>query len=90
MKSLKVLAVSRNKLEQLPVSLGQISSLNMLKFDGNELSFPPPEVCKLEESGPDTESESKRDVEITTQIKRYLRHIHAMGSVRTVPGEDSR
>jgi hypothetical protein len=71
--SLKVLAIAKNKIEQLPVCLGDINSLQVLKLDGNPLKFPPPEVCRINDSAPSPANENERDAVIATQVKRFMR-----------------
>jgi hypothetical protein len=71
--SLKVLAIAKNKITELPVCLGEINSLQVLKLDGNQLIFPPPEVCTIKEGAPSPANENERDSVIATQVKRYMR-----------------
>lgn len=71
--SLKVLAIAKNKIEELPVCLGEINSLQVLKIDGNNLTFPPPEVCTIRNNAPSPANENERDAVIATQVKRFMR-----------------
>lgn len=71
--SLKVLAIAKNKIEELPVCLGDINSLQVLKLDGNQLVFPPPEVCTIKDNAPSPANENERDAVIATQVKRFMR-----------------
>ncbi|KAH7359997.1 cell morphogenesis protein-like protein Sog2 [Pyrenochaeta sp. MPI-SDFR-AT-0127] len=71
--SLKVLAIAKNKIEELPVCLGEINSLQVLKLDGNQLIFPPPEVCTIKDNAPSPANENERDAVIATQVKRFMR-----------------
>ena len=71
--SLKVLAIAKNKIEELPVCLGEINSLQVLKLDGNQLVFPPPEVCTIKDNAPSPANENERDAVIATQVKRFMR-----------------
>jgi hypothetical protein len=71
--SLKVLAIAKNKIEELPVCLGEINSLQVLKLDGNQLVFPPPEVCTIKDNAPSPANENERDAVIATQVKKFMR-----------------
>jgi hypothetical protein len=71
--SLKVLAIAKNKIEELPVCLGDINSLQVLKLDGNNLRFPPPDVCTIKDNAPSPANENERDAVIATQVKRFMR-----------------
>lgn len=71
--SLKVLAIAKNKIEELPICLGEINSLQVLKLDGNQLVFPPPEVCTIKDGAPSPANENERDSVIATQVKRFMR-----------------
>ncbi|KAF1987992.1 hypothetical protein K402DRAFT_392273 [Aulographum hederae CBS 113979] len=73
--SLKVLAVSKNKIERLPLCLGDLNSLKSLKIDGNQIAFPPRDICTIKPDAPKPASENDRVLQITTQIKRYLRQV---------------
>lgn len=44
MKGLETLDVSYNKLTGLPGEIMLLENLKFFKFDGNEMSFPPPDV----------------------------------------------
>jgi hypothetical protein len=71
--SLKVLAIAKNKIEELPVCLGEINSLQVLKLDGNQLVFPPLDVCTIKDNAPSPANENERDAVIATQVKRFMR-----------------
>ena len=75
LSSLKVLAIQKNIIEKLPIYLGDIGSLQVLKLDGNPLSFPPPEICTLRSDTPTPSNDNEKDALITTQVKRYLKQI---------------
>jgi len=68
-----VLAIAKNKIEELPVCLGDINSLQVLKLDGNPLAFPPPDVCTIKDGAPAPANENERDSVIATQVKRFMR-----------------
>lgn len=71
--SLKVLAIAKNRIEELPVCLGEMNSLQVLKLDGNQLLFPPPEVCTIKSNAPSPANENERDAHIATQVKKFMR-----------------
>ncbi|KAF1973203.1 cell morphogenesis protein-like protein Sog2 [Bimuria novae-zelandiae CBS 107.79] len=71
--SLKVLAIAKNRIEELPVCLGEMNSLQVLKLDGNQLVFPPPEVCTIRSNAPSPANENERDAHIATQVKKFMR-----------------
>lgn len=75
--SLKVLAVQKNRIQQLPLCLGDMVSLAILKLDGNKLNFPPREVLQVQASSPPNEGFLKEsevtEVTVTAHIKRFLK-----------------
>ncbi|KAJ4294269.1 RAM signaling network component [Kalmusia sp. IMI 367209] len=71
--SLKVLAIAKNRIEELPVCLGEMNSLQVLKLDGNQLVFPPPEICTIKSNAPSPANENERDAHIATQVKKFMR-----------------
>ncbi|KAJ4357959.1 RAM signaling network component [Didymosphaeria variabile] len=71
--SLKVLAIAKNRIEELPVCLGEMNSLQVLKLDGNQLVFPPPDVCTIKSNAPSPANENERDAVISTQVKKFMR-----------------
>lgn len=73
MTSLKVLAIAKNRIQELPVCLGDINSLQVLKLDGNPLKFPPPDVCSINANAPSPANENERDAVIATQVKKFMR-----------------
>jgi hypothetical protein len=71
--SLKVLAIAKNRIEELPVCLGEMNSLQVLKLDGNQLVFPPPDICTIKLNAPSPANENERDAVISTQVKKFMR-----------------
>lgn len=76
-----MLSVPRNQIRELPVCLADMGSLQVLKFEGNPISFPPRDALTLPSSSPSNEGLT-RDTEVTevattSQIKKYLRQ-HTM------------
>ncbi|PHH50744.1 Leucine-rich repeat-containing protein sog2 [Ceratocystis fimbriata CBS 114723] len=76
LSSLKVLAVQKNRIQELPLCLADMVSLQVLKLEGNDLTFPAPDVMQqLLAPSPPSEGmrESDHEVALTTHIKKYLR-----------------
>jgi Leucine-rich repeat (LRR) protein len=73
LSSLKVLAIQRNKIEKLPLSLGDMTSLRMLKFDDNPIVFPPADILQLEPNSVINASASEAEAQLTVQIKKFLK-----------------
>jgi Leucine-rich repeat (LRR) protein len=73
LSSLKVLAIQRNKIEKLPLSLGDMTSLRMLKFDDNPIVFPPADILQLEPNSVVNASASEAEAQLTVQIKKFLK-----------------
>lgn len=74
--SLKVLSVQKNRIEDLPLCLADMISLQVLKIKGNPIRFPPKEILQPEESSsPHTGFQEGEidEVAVTSQIKRFLR-----------------
>lgn len=69
---MKVFAVQKNVIKQLPLCIAEMGSLQMIKLDGNPINFPPREVLLAPASSPPNEPEVK-EVTITTNIKKFLR-----------------
>lgn len=90
MTSLKVLSIQKNRIEDLPLCLADMSTLQVLKLDGNPVRFPPPEVLQAQATTPPNggvlkESEIN-DVQVTAQIKKFLRQKAAMDRSETESG----
>jgi hypothetical protein len=67
--SLKVLSISKNRIETLPSYIGHMNELRILKIDHNPVVFPPPEVT-AHEGGEDSMDEW------LVNLKGYLRSYH--------------
>jgi Leucine-rich repeat (LRR) protein len=80
--SLKVLAIQNNKIDKLPICLGDIGSLQVLKLDGNPITFPPQEICTINDSTPSPSNENEKDAVIATQVKRFMRQYASNLSIR--------
>ena len=72
MTSLKVLAISRNRIERLPIRLCELSRLQLLKFDDNPLVFPPPESYSMDSLQPKPMAPGEYESIVTGKIKRSL------------------
>lgn len=46
MTALKVFAMQKNRVERLPVSMGDMNNLIVIKVDDNPLIFPPTEIWR--------------------------------------------
>lgn len=74
--SLKVLSVQKNRIEELPLCLADMVSLQVLKIKGNPIRFPPKEILQPEESNSPNAVFQEGDIDevaVTSQIKRFLR-----------------
>jgi hypothetical protein len=75
MTSLKFLAVARNSIRRLPLALGDMSSLQKLKFDENPIEFPPLDVIKLPKKGGASSLETEREKDVCKAVKHYLKEV---------------
>ena len=77
MTSLKVLSVYNNRIEELPLCLAEMVSLQALKLEGNNITFPPREVLQVEAITPPNEGFLKEsevnEVVLTAHIKKYMK-----------------
>ncbi|KAL5594029.1 hypothetical protein BROUX41_001081 [Berkeleyomyces rouxiae] len=93
LSSLKVLAVQKNRIQELPLCLADMVSLQVLKLEGNDLTFPAPDVMQqLLAPSPPSEGmrESDHEVALTTHIKRYLRQRALSGRLEVeLTGDES-
>lgn len=90
---LKVLSIQKNRIEDLPLCLADMTSLQVLKFEGNPLRFPPKEVLQPQAASPPNglfvkESEMN-DVTVTAQIKRFLKQKQLQDRSETESGGES-
>lgn len=88
--ALKVLSVQKNRIEELPLCLADMTSLQCLKLDGNPIRFPPKEILQAQASSPPNgialkESEIN-DVTVTSQIKRFFKQKLIMDRSETESG----
>jgi hypothetical protein len=87
---LKVLSIQKNRIEDLPLCLADMSTLQVLKLDGNPVRFPPKEILQAQATTPPNggivkESELS-DFQVTSQIKRFLKQKAAMDRSETESG----
>src|SRR5437899_9575775 len=87
----QVLSVQRNRIQELPLCLGDMNSLQVLKLESNPITFPPQEVLGIRETDMPSgaASENEQDVIITAQVKRFLKQ-KAMDKPETESGNESR
>ena len=70
-----MLSVQKNRIEELPTCLADMTSLVALKLEGNPIRFPPKEILQPHSlSPPSGPAENEPDdVAITAQIKKFLK-----------------
>jgi hypothetical protein len=76
LSSLKVLSVQKNRIEELPLCLADMTTLQVLKLDGNPIHFPPREILQPQSTASSSEAPPENEVDeiaITSQIKKYLK-----------------
>ncbi|RYP40786.1 hypothetical protein DL767_001432 [Monosporascus sp. MG133] len=77
MTSLKVLSVPNNRIEELPLCLADMASLQALKLEGNNITFPPREVLQVQAITPPNEGFLKEsevnEVVLTAHIKKFMK-----------------
>jgi hypothetical protein len=92
MKALRVFAIQHNRIEDLPLGLGDIGTLRMLKVTGNPLN---PSIKSIVEGYEDALSpatpalpndENERDKIVTRKV---IEHLRSQAAIRD-SGEDSR
>lgn len=90
--SLKVFSVQKNRIEELPLCLADMASLQMLKLDGNPIRFPPPEVFQVQGGSPSMEGVLKEsevtEVTVTSYLKKYLKQKQVNGRLDSDTGGD--
>jgi hypothetical protein len=71
LSSLKVLSLDRNRIERLPICLGDMNTLRVLKVEDNPLVFPPIDLCVSD----DRQARGGQEylLHSTTRIKEFLR-----------------
>ncbi len=87
MSSLKFLAVARNNIRTLPLALGEMPSLQKLKFDENPIEFPPPDALKLPKKTGASSLEAEREKETCKLVKAFLKDVAVKQRVRTTEEE---
>ena len=75
LSSLKVFSLPKNRITELPLCLGDMPSLSVIRLEGNPLIFPPPEELQVNATSAQNDGVSKDHelTQITTQIKQYLK-----------------
>ncbi|KAJ5105450.1 hypothetical protein NUU61_002797 [Penicillium alfredii] len=75
LKSLRVLSVMQNRLDDLPLGLSDMNKLQILKIAGNPLRYPLRRVLESSESEmtPSTMTDNEKEVEVTAELKRFLK-----------------
>ncbi|KAL4956546.1 RAM signaling pathway protein-domain-containing protein [Aspergillus filifer] len=73
--SLRVLSVMQNRLEDLPLGVSDMNKLQILKVAGNPLRPGLRKVLETSEAeiASSTMSDNEKEVEITAELKRYLK-----------------
>jgi hypothetical protein len=87
MTSLKFLAVARNNIRRLPLALGEMPSLQKLKFDENPIEFPPPDAINLPKKSFASSLEAEREKETCKAVKAYLKAAAVKQRARTTDDE---
>lgn len=81
--SLKVLSVRKNLIQELPLCLADMGSLQVLKFEGNPLVFPPKDALPAQASSPPGDNlvrdSDVTEVVVTANIKRFLKQYSLNG-----------
>lgn len=69
--------MQKNRIEDLPLCIADMSSLQVLKLDGNPVKFPPREILTAQSMSPPNSGFPKEneidEVYTTSQIKRFLK-----------------
>ena len=75
LRSLRVLSIMQNRLDDLPAGLSDMNKLQVLKVAGNPLRSPRRRVLEgLEaEMAPSAMSDNEKEVAITAELKRFLK-----------------
>lgn len=87
MVSLKFLAIARNSIRRLPLALGDMSSLQKLKFDENPIEFPPLDIIKYSKKSGSSSYETEREKEACRAVKAYLKEAAAKQRLKTADEE---
>lgn len=70
MSSLKFFAFAQNKVERLPLALGDMNSLTRLKLEDNPLEYPAREIHTPSDT---SVHDWEQDKEVCTKVKRYMK-----------------
>lgn len=78
LKSLRVLSVMQNRLDNLPAGLSEMNKLQILKVAGNPLRYPLRRVLEASEAdiAPSAMTDNEKEVAVTAELKRFLRTRH--------------
>ena len=94
LSSLKVFAVQKNMISELPLCLADMGSLQVLKLDGNPITFPSPEVLQIQAASPPNEGFLKEsevtEVTMTAHIKKYLKQRAAAAAAAAAAATNGR
>ncbi|KAL4927169.1 putative cell morphogenesis protein Sog2 [Aspergillus undulatus] len=73
--SLRVLSVMQNRLDDLPLGVSDMNKLQVLKVAGNPLRYPLRKVLETSEAeiASSKMSDNEKEVEITAELKRFLK-----------------
>lgn len=90
--SLKVLSIRKNPIQELPLCLADMASLQVLKLKDNNITFPPPEVLQAPIASPPNENilpgSDMVEMAVTAHIKEYLRRVALNGRAEADAGGD--
>lgn len=75
MTALKVFAMQKNRIERLPVSMGDMNNLIVIKVDDNPLIFPPTEIWRDHPAAgrPGVGASEKQMLATAARIKKWLK-----------------
>lgn len=73
----------KNQIRELPLCLADMGSLQVLKFEGNPISFPPKDAIQPQSGSPPQDGIAREtevtEVAVTGMIKKFLRHYAITG-----------
>lgn len=75
LRSLRVLSVMQNRLEDLPAGLSEMNKLQILKVAGNPLRYPLRRVLEASEAdiAPSAMTDNEKEVAVTAELKLFLK-----------------
>lgn len=91
MTALKVFAMQKNRIERLPVSMGDMNNLIVIKVDDNPLIFPPTEIWRDHPAAgrPGVGASEKQMLATAARIKKWLKQqSQKNNSQRTIGDSD--